>query len=202
MTGRAELLIISAISGDDGESGTGPFRRGRGWERTPRARMKGFQGRCICAGPGDTASDPLRPNSWDGAFLFYWIESVHQRPVPATCTGSILHPRDDCKRLRDGRPGGNGLKREAMREWLLLVGVKATFARRSSGSWGPWCSLWGACVLPQSNPGSQTCLSLSTLPSLGGAFSQASNASLEARRQVDFSWSPSPGGCQGRRPGH
>ena len=87
-------------------------------------------------------------------------------------------------------------------EWLLLVGVKATFARRSSGSWGPWRSLWGACVLPQSNPGSQTCLSLSTLPSLGGAFSQASNASLEARRQVDFSWSPSPGGCQGRRPGH
>ena len=86
--------------------------------------------------------------------------------------------------------------------WLLLVGVKATFARQSSGSRGPWCSLWRVCVLPWSNPGSQTCLSLSTLPPLGGAFSRASDASLEARRQVDFSWSPSPGGCQGHRAGH
>ena len=31
--------------------------------------------------------------------------------------------------------------------------------------------------------------------SSGGAFSRASNASLVARRQVGFSWSPSPGGC-------
>ena len=46
-------------------------------------------------------------------------------------------------------------------EWLLLVGVKATFARQSSGSRGPWCSLW-------SNSQQVPRAPLATLPSSPG----------------------------------